>query len=195
MICSVVNGYRQAIAVSSPEVYSNANTEVEGDVSGATAPELARMLYDEIKNTYSFEEAIIRGAWMGTVCDGAYQAAEFASTLKVILHQENLAFSCVLWDPAHFLDLAFKDVFEGKVGNSKEFIDRLVQRSCVVHKIFQRGKMLNHAMEMMSTDDDLVLKLTSRTCSTRFTTSQYVEFYKLLDSLPLYYMADINAAR
>lgn len=46
--------------------------------------------------------------------------------------------------------------------------------------------MLNHAMEMMSTDNDLVLKLTSRTCSTRFTTSQYVEFRKLLDSLPLY---------
>ena len=120
---------------------------------------------------------------MGTVCDGAcvYQAAEFASTLKAILHQGNLAFSC-----AHFLDLAFKDVFEGKVGNSKEFVDCLVQRPCIVRKIFQQGKMLNHAMEKMSTDNDLVLKLTSRTCSTRFTTSQYVELYKLLDSLPLY---------
>lgn len=46
--------------------------------------------------------------------------------------------------------------------------------------------MLNHAMEMMNTEDDLVLKLTSRTCSTRFTTSQHVEFCKLLDGLPLY---------
>ncbi len=189
MICPIVNGHRQAIAVSSPEVYNNANNEVEGDVSGATAPELAQMLFDEIKKAYFVEESVIRGAWMGTVCDGAYQAAEFASTLNAILHRDNLAdtcFSCVLWDPAHFLDLAFKDVFEGKMGNSKEFVDRLVQRSCVVHKIFQRGKMLNHAMEMMTTDDNLVLKLTSRTCSTRFTTSQYVEFRKLLDSLPLY---------
>jgi hypothetical protein len=124
---------------------------------------------------------------MGTVCDGAcvYQAAEFASTLKAILHQGNLAFSC-----AHFLDLAFKDVFQGKVGNSKEFVDCLVQRPCIVRKIvrkiFQQGKMLNHAMEKMSTDNDLVLKLTSRTCSTRFTTSQYIELYKLPDSLPLY---------
>ena len=126
---------------------------------------------------------------MGTLCDGAYQAAAFSSTLNSVLHQENLvdsSFYCVLLDPTHFLDLAFKDVFQEEVRNSKQFIDRLVQRLCVIHKIFQRGKMLNHAMEMTNTKDDLVLKLTSRTCSTRFTTSQHVEFCKLLDGLPLY---------
>ena len=186
MVCPVIDGQRKAIAVSSSEVYNDAKNDIDGDVRGATAPELAKMLYDEIAEAYSIEESVIRGAWTGTVCDGA---AEFASTLKSILKQEHLddsAFFSVLWDPAHFLDLAFADVFEGKIGTSKSFMDRLVQRSCVVHKIFQRGKMLKHAIEMTSKDDDLVLKVTSRTCSTRFSTSQYVEFRKLLDSLPLY---------
>ena len=45
---------------------------------------------------------------------------------------------------------------------------------------------MKHAIEMLKTDDDLVLRLTSRTCSTRFTASQYVELKKLLKSLPLY---------
>ena len=57
---------------------------------------------------------------------------------------------------------------------------------CALHKIFQHGKLVKHAIEMLKTDDDVVLRSTSRTCSTRFTTSQYVEFKKLLKSFPLY---------
>ena len=189
MVCPVIDGQRKAIAVSSSEVYNDAKNDIGGDVRGATAPELAKMLYDEIAEAYSIEDSVIRGAWTGTVCDGAYQAAEFASTLKSILKQEHLddsAFFSVLWDPAHFLNLAFADVFEGKIGTSKSFMDCLVQRLCVVHKIFQQGEMLKHTIEVMSKDDNLVLKVTSRTCSTRFSTSQYVEFRKLLDSLPLH---------
>lgn len=64
-------------------------------------------------------------------------------------------------------------------------MSHLVQRSCVVHRIF-RGKMLKHAMAMKETEDKFVLKLTSRACNTRFTTSQYMEFLKLLESLPLF---------
>ena len=55
-----------------------------------------------------------------------------------------------------------------------------------MHRLFQRGKMLSHAVEMSKKDDELVLRLTSRACSTGFSTSQYIEFCKLLDSLPLY---------
>lgn len=39
---------------------------------------------------------------------------------------------------------------------------------------------------MASHDDDLVVRLTSRSYCTRFSASQYVEFRKLIDSLPLY---------
>ena len=190
MVCPVINGKREAIAVSSSEVYHEANNEVEGDVSGSTAAEWVRMVYDEIKKAYpAIDDKIIQGSWTGTVCDGVYQASEFNSTLKSLLIPKELdqsIFFSVLWDPAHFLDLAFSDVFEGKIGNSNAFVNRLVQRTCALHKIFQRGKLLRQAIEMLKTDDDLVLRLTSRTCSTRFTASQYVEFRKLLKSLPLY---------
>ena len=49
--------------------------------------------------------------------------------------------------------------------------------------------MLSHAVELSKKDDELVLRLTSRPCSTRFSTSQYVEFRKLLDSLPVFIKA------
>ena len=39
---------------------------------------------------------------------------------------------------------------------------------------------------MFEHDDELVLKMTSRTCSTQLSASQYVEFLKLIDSPPLY---------
>ena len=111
---------------------------------------------------------------MGTVCDGAYaKASEFGRTLAALLDQERYdsSFFSVLWDPPHFLDFAFSDFFEGKSGTSQGFVNQLVERMCVIHKIFQRGKMLRHAMAMEDPEDDLVLKFTSRTCSTRFTTS------------------------
>ena len=125
---------------------------------------------------------------MGTACDGPYQAKLFGLTLQELLDQTHYdpVFFSVLWDAPHFVDLAFSDVFEGKIGSSKDFIQRLVKRSSIVHQIFQRGKMLKRAMEMETSDDELVLKLTSRGCSTRFITSQYVEFKKLLASLPLF---------
>ena len=41
-------------------------------------------------------------------------------------------------------------------------------------------------MSMGKTQDEFVLRLTSRACSTRFSTSQYMEFRKLLESLPLF---------
>lgn len=191
MICPMVDGKRQAIAVSCPEVYHNAGTEIEGDVAGAASDLLAESIYEEIKNAFpSVPEVGIQAAWMGTVCDGAYQASRFQSTLRTLLSQEEGGiFFDVLWDPPHFVDLAFTDVFKGKAGKSSEFMSRLIHRSGVVHRLFQRGKMLSHAVELAKADDDLVLKLTSNVSSTRFSTSQYVEFKKLIDSLPLFIKA------
>ena len=191
MLCPMIAGKREAIAVSAPEVYHETDTGKEGDVSGGESKELARSLYSEIRKAYpSIPEEVIKGAWMGTVCDGAYQTAGFVATLASLLSQEeSVEFFNVVWDAPHFLDLAFCDVFNGKTGHSSDFIKRLVDRSSVVHRLFQRGKMLSHAVEMSKKDDELVLRLTSRACSTRFSTSQYVEFRKLLDSLPLFIKA------
>jgi hypothetical protein len=89
---------------------------------------------------------------MGTVCDGAYAtASEFKKTLSTILNHEKYdpSLFSVLWDAPRFIDLAISDVFEGKIGASKEFVCQLVQRTCVVHRIFQRGKMLKRAMSMV----------------------------------------------
>ena len=126
---------------------------------------------------------------MGTVCDGAYAtASEFEITLATLLNQKKYdsAFFSVLWDPPHLINLAFSDVFDGKHGTSEAFVTHLVRRSCVVHQIFQHRKMLMHAMATQEMDDEFALKLTSRVCCTRFTTSQYMEFLKLLESLPLF---------
>ena len=87
--------------------------------------------------------------------------------------------------PAHFSRLAFADVFEGKIGTSKSFMDRLVQKLCVDHKVFQRGKILKHKIEMIGKDDYLVLMVMSRTSSTSFSTFLGVAFCKLLESLLL----------
>ena len=190
MVCPIVAGHRLAIAVCAPEVYESVESGIDGDVSGANAPELATTIYQNVKNAYpTIQDSLLQGAWMGTVCDGAYAtAAQFKKTVSTILNHEKYdpnLFS-VLWDAPHFIDLAFGDVFEGKIGSSKAFVSLLVQRTCVIHRIFQRGKMLKHAMSMGKTQDEFVLRLTSRACSTRFSTSQYMEFRKLLESLPLF---------
>lgn len=141
--------------------------------------ELAWSLYSEIRKAYSLiPKDVVKGAWMGTVCDGAYKTAGLVATLVSILDQESEELFSVVWDAPHFLNLAFCDVFNGKTGHSKEFVKTLVDRSSVVHRLFQHGKMLSHAVEMSKKDDKLVLRLTSSVCSTRFSTSQYIEFLK-----------------
>ena len=123
------------------------------------------------------------------VCNGAYATtAQFNKTLSTILNHKKYdpSLFSVLWDAPHFIDVVFSNVFEGKIGSSKAFVSLLVQRTRVIHHIFRRGKMLKHAMSMGKTQDEFVLRLTSRACSTRFSTSQYMEFRKLLKSLPLF---------
>ena len=121
MVCPVVNGKREAIAVSSSEVYHEADNDVEGDVNGSTAAEWARIVYDEIKKAYpATDDKIMQGSWAGTVCDGVYQASEFNSTLKSLLIPKELNqsnFFSVLWDSAHFLDLAFLTFSKERLGN------------------------------------------------------------------------------
>ena len=117
----MVDGKRCAIPVNAPEVYTKSDDD--GDVSGADAKELATNLYKELENAYSsISKEMMNGSYQGTVCNGAYQAAEFEATLRELCEQEDSGdFFVVLWDPPHCIDLALKDVFEGKKGVSKEY--------------------------------------------------------------------------
>ena len=79
MLCPMVGGHRQAIVVKAKEVY-HAEDELEvGDVAGGIAQELAKGIYEDVRESYSsIEESVVRAAWMGTACDGPYQARLFA---------------------------------------------------------------------------------------------------------------------
>ena len=89
------------------------------------------------------------------------------------------------------VDLALKDVFKGSFGESDNFMKRLTSRSAVFHHLFGRGKMFFQA-KVQAAADETKLLVTSQTCSTRFATSQYYEFVKLLESLPTYVKAFQN---
>ena len=52
MVCPIIAGHQQAIAVSVPEVYESAELGIDGDVSGANAPELATTIYQNVKKAY-----------------------------------------------------------------------------------------------------------------------------------------------
>ena len=87
MLCPMMGGKRHAIAVKAREVYHGENELEVGDVGG-NAQELAQSIYKDIRGQYSsLEESIVKAAWMGTACDGPYQARLFASTLKELLDQ------------------------------------------------------------------------------------------------------------
>ena len=73
----------------------------------------------------------------------------------------------------------------GKIGNSKAFMKRLIDRSAAIHNIFQRGKSLAEAKSKASQMTSK-LKLTSRAYATRFSTSQINEFKKLISCLHVY---------
>jgi hypothetical protein len=87
--------------------------------------------------------------------------------------------------------LAIEDVIDGKVGSSRAFLKRLIDRSAAIHKIFQRGKSLAEAREK-AIQLESKLQLTSRTCATRFSTSQIHEFRKLISSLHVYIAAYVE---
>lgn len=114
-----------------------------------------------------------------------YYFQGFAVKLKNLLKKPSSPFFEVVWDPPHWANLGIEDVIDGKVGNSKAFMKRLIDRSAAIHKIFQRGKSLAEARSKAN-QMKTRLQLTSRTCATRFSTSQIHEFKKLISSLHVY---------
>ena len=87
----MVNGERAAIPINSPIVYSSKNKDDVGNVSGATAGELANQIVDTIKQAFEpatpdSPEFDLKSSWQGTACDGQYQAKEFGDTLHEVLN-------------------------------------------------------------------------------------------------------------
>ena len=86
----MVNGESAAIPINSPIVYSSKNKDDVGNVSGATAGELAKQIVDTIKQAFEpatpdSPEFDLKLSWQGTACDRQYQAKEFGNTLHEVL--------------------------------------------------------------------------------------------------------------
>ena len=187
IITTMLNGIKTAILVQAPAVYHAFDNDEEdsGGVTGACAPELANTMFTTITTAYPGLINIIGTSWQGTVLDGQYQPKAFAKTLWDLLEKSRCVFTDVIWDPPHWVNLAVEDVLEGKLGQSKEFLKGLIARSTTIHQIFQRGKNLAQAKTKADTMN-CKLQLTSRTCATRFATSQIHEFRKLISSAHVY---------
>ena len=184
VVCPMIDGKRQAILVQAPCVYDL--EDVDDGITEATADKLADNVYDTINSTYSIGDDALAQSWQGTVCDGQYQANMFGKKLNELLKKKDPVFDGVIWDPPHSVHLAADDLLSGKSGNSSEFFSRLVSRSSRIHQIFNCGKMFALAKSQAVQSKCKRLLVTSRTCSTRFFTSQYHEFEKLMTSLPVY---------
>ena len=191
VIVTMVEGCRKAILVKAPEVYSSGSGDgdnaVDEEISGSRAEELAKGIVECIKDQYCVE--VLQG-WQGTSCDGPYQAKDFENSLNTTLGRTDDTFDVVIWDPPHWVDLAMKDVKDGKIcDNASSYLNRIIKRTTKLHTKFNRGKMLQQVKSVANHNayaEDVKFKVLSRTCGTRFSTSQYSEFLKLTESLPLY---------
>ena len=191
MICPMVNGERTAIPIDSPIVYSSKNKDDVGNVSGATAGELANQIVDTIKQAFEpatpdSPEFDLKSSWQGTACDGQYQAKEFGDTLHEVLNVDiDPEFSAVIWDPSHWINLAILDIRGDKIGSSSAFLKRLINRSKNIHAMFGRGKMLSSAIAIAQ-EKHIRLKMTQGNCTTRFWSSQYQQFQNIISSFEVY---------
>ena len=127
VITTMVNGLKTAIAVQAPAVYHIADEEQpSAGITGANAPELADAMFQALKAAYPKLADKLQTSWQGSVLDGQYQAKGFMEKLKVLLQKPASEFFDIVWDPPHWVNLAIEDVMDGKIGNSKGFLKRLI---------------------------------------------------------------------
>lgn len=128
VISTMVKGINTAIAVQAPAVYHDVDDDEQSEgVSGACAPELAQTMFETITTAYPNLADKLGNLWQGCVLDGQYQAKGFAAKIKSLLKKPASAeFVDGVWDPPHWANLAIEDVTEGKVGESNEFMNRLI---------------------------------------------------------------------
>lgn len=194
MIMFIHDGKRIAVPVGSPAVYK-ANIDNTG-VTGGTAEELASSSIMLLKENYKLETAELSYC-QGIIADGQYQSAGFRDELKRSLPfnfdvQPVLeTYFSILWDPGHFSDLAFSDVREGKIGNSKEFLARIIKRSNVFGSSFHSGKHLSE-LQMVAKTLGVRAHLVKSYSMTRFTSSSYSLLANIIESYSTYLEAFRN---
>lgn len=178
LICPVVEGRRQAIALNAHRVYQNS------DGSGGTGPELAAKLINDVKSHAKIIGRAIL-AMQGKVTDGQYINEGFITAMNEPLFEElpvdlqDRFWWPMQWDPGHWLDKVFSAYHDG------EFVSRLLSRTALIHSQFSHGKMHTVAFETAKE-----LKLPFRTtvpyAKQRFMSSSYKQFLKLESSIEAY---------
>ena len=79
----------------------------------------------------------------GVSVDGQYVVAPFINALHKELGVGSGIYDIpVSWDPCHLLNLVVTDIKDGKIGSSKEYLARFINRSNLFCHLMGRGK--NH---------------------------------------------------
>ena len=179
LICPVVEGQRQAIALNASRVYTNS------DGSGGTGPELASMILSDINEHANLTGPAIL-AMQGKVTDGQYLTEGFINSLNQPLFDEipvelqDQLWWPLQWDPGHWLDKVFSKFYD-----DNKFVSRLLSRTALFHTIFNRGKMYAVAQETAE-EMKLPFSTTISFAKQRFMSSSYKQFLKLESSIEAY---------
>ena len=178
LICPVVNGRRQAIAVNARKVYDDAYG------TGGAGSELADHMLTDLKKKLNLHgEKLLQ--MQGKVTDGQYLTDGFIDAMNkpifAQLHEDmqNKFWWPLQWDPSHWLDKVFSKFYES------QYISRLLSRTTLFHTMVGHGKM--HAVAKATAKEmDLPFYTTMPFAKQRFLSSSYKQFTKLEKSLEVY---------
>lgn len=178
LICPVVNGRRQAIAVNARKVYDDSYG------TGGAGPELAGHMLTDLKEKLGLHgEKLLQ--MQGKVTDGQYLTDGFINAMNQPLFaqlredMQDKFWWPLQWDPSHWLDKVFSKFYES------EYVSRLLSRTTLFHTMFGHGKM--HAVPKATAKEmDLPFYTTMPFAKQRFLSSSYKQFTKLEKSLEVY---------
>ena len=118
----MVRGERFAWMIDAPLVYSveNGETELSGGSSESLAFQIKETIQKHLPNVH-LEQC------QGSVADGQYLNQKFTVALGKEFKQASSFFTFIMWDAAHFLDLAAKKF------QTTDFMKRLLKRVQLFH--------------------------------------------------------------
>ena len=154
------HGKREAWLIDAPLVYS----VEEGDVhfSGGTSESSVFQIKNSLKEILpSVDLSYCEGA----VADGQYQNRKFISAFRSEFNWNDPTYEFLMWDAAHFLDLAAKKL------NSTQTIKELLRRIGIFHTKLGFGKM-HQIIENIGKQRGVKTNSTQGACQTRFIASQ-----------------------